>query len=1411
MDHRYVAAVRRADPDVTSQELADIVWLATQMSGGRVSRRGRRPPATPPTRATTSTPAFDADPPAPRQDPFAAARGQESRYEPRAADLRLPPRRFASDEPGVTTRSPAVRAIPSELAICRALSPLQRRAPSTSRTEADEESTAHWIAETGIWMPTVLPAAERWLDVALVVDDSESMAFWRRSVRELRTLLERTGAFRDVRVWRMDGDLRRANEVGLSSGVGGWRRPAEIVDPAGRRLVLVATDCVGRAWSTPGMGAALATWGAAGPTAIIQLLPQSLWRGCAPEFTAVRMRGHGPGLSNDRLTVRSRSDDGEPVRGGVPVPVLELEPRWLRPWASLVAGTAGSWVNGTVVFTDGFAESDDGGDGLTIPAPSTDPQEQVTTFRANASPTAYRLAIFLAAGAPLTLTVMRLVQGAMLPTSRPSHLVEVFLLGLLKKSGDARDERMDHFPEEIEYDFQPGVREVLLGELPRPAALQVLATVSNFVSQRLGSPLDFRALLTAGDLPESSAILSRPFAQVAYKVLRSLGGRYAEAAERLTRLADIRRAAQPKVPDSDTGVGYNDRRKNHQPGGDVRSGPAPAIDGGRGQDLLPRIMRGVPVRNPRFTGRDEQITQLHGMLLSGTERAALLPHTLHGLGGVGKTHLAIEYVYRFAGEYDLICWLPAHDLTQVRAQLVELGNAMGLPDNPNTSRGIQAVLDALRTGEVYRRWLLVFDNADKPEQLRPYLPYPTGHVLITSRNSGWSEFANPFEIDVFTRGESIALLKERAPAISEDDAGRLAERLGDLPLAIDQAGAWQAATGMPVKEYLRLFEQQFAQLTDHPAGDYPTPVGATYALTLDRLRQDAPGAAQLLDVSAFFGAEPISVDLLWDGRNAALPAPLARTLQDRIQLRRALREISRYALARVDAVRDTLTVHRLVQVVLRSRLSEEDQHQTRLAAQRILAEANPGEPDVDRHQARHRELSPHIVPANLIEAEENRPRLVVLDQVRFRWSQGDYESSRDLGERTLERWRERWGTDDLLTLLAFRHVAVALRTLGDYRRAQALAQEALDHFREVLGSDHEHTLFTADSVAWDQRINGNFLEALSLDEDNLVRFRREFGNDHPLTLKSANNYAIDLRWLGRFAEALAVDEESVRLRRGVYGDENRHTQLAISSLARDHHGLGDYAEGLRAQEGALTIQHRLLGPAHAEVLSETRNLAILLRKTGQHARARQVAEELVAGYAGRFGANDEPTLAANMTYFNALREVGQLTEALRVGERTLSRYENAFGPTHPATLACACNVAIVLRHQGSVQKALSLNESTLVSFREVLPENHPFTLCCATNMASDLAALHRHADARAMSEETLVVSRRVRGDDHPYTLACTLNTALDRHTTGAESEAEPLFAEAVAGFRARLGERHPETLAAIDRRRANCDIEPPET
>lgn len=1406
-----VAAIRAVDPDATGDDVADIVWLSMHMRGTAGGARMAAPdipdsewPRTESTGPTGSRPG-EFRSMASSDQPTRTWRAGDS------AMLRLPGSDRADEDAGIPTRTPGVRAIPAELAICRALRPLHVRRPSATQTEPDERATATWIAETGLWIPWSVPVNVRWLDVALVVDVSVSMTIWQRTVAELRSLLQQTGAFRDVRVWHLDGDLRHGALLTVSSTDEAIRRdPREIVDPTGRTLTLVVSDCVGSGWGTGEVASALRTWATSGPTAIVQMLPQRLWTDCAPEFVPVHMHSPEPGAANSRLQVRRRDGRIDPVTAGIPVPVLQLEARWLHPWASMVAGTRGGWTPGVALFT-GLAATRGHDDAAEQRQP--EPTARLRRFRAHASPEAYQLAVYLAA-APLSLPVMRLIQEAMLPTSKPSHLAEVFLSGLLRRI-DSGGVAASTGSDAVEYDFQPGVRSVLITELARHDALQVLSRVSTFVARRFGSPLDFLALLTADEPRQQVRDVNLPFARVAIDVLRSLGGRYGEAADRLRKLTtSFHRQGDSASPGNETaGRGlYDDSRSPAIGRGETVTTSSSTVPAERdaSREVLPDIMRGVPPRNPHFTGRKELLARLRRRLLNSTEETALVPHALHGLGGVGKTQLAVEYVYQYVHEYDLVWWISAEDLAQVRASFVELGAALGLPENPEVNRTVDGVLDALRVGRAYRRWLLVFDNADRPADLEPYLPYPTGHVLITSRNVAWAERASTVQVDVLERAESISLLRERVARMSYGDAEQLADRLGDLPLALEQAAAWLAETGMAVGEYLELFETQFDQLTDAPPLGYPATVGATFQLALERLKERSLSAAQLLNICAFLGPASISVALLREGPRVALPAPLHQTLRDTIGLRMLVREIGRYALAKLNANLDEITVHRLVQLVVRAQLSDEERATTQAAAQSILAQFNPGYPDRRENWARHAELSPHILPSGLIDADDIEARRVVLDQMRYRWIRGDYQSSVQLGERAVRAWSDTWGRDEELTLVASRHLAISLRSLGDAERARVLALDTWQRMRRVFGDDHEHTMYNADNVSWDLRISGNFRDALRIDEENLERCRRVLGLDDTFTLKVANNRAVDLRWLGDFTAARNADEDSVRRRTAVYGPEDHNTLLAISSLARDLYGLGDYAEGLALEERALPMRRRILGLRHGQILQETRNLAILLRKAGEVHRAYRTIKDLCEIYGEMFGPDHEHRLVAMLSYHNALLSVGDVATARQVGAETMERYRSILGPQHPVTLSCSANFAITLRRQGELDEALALNEATLTAFEDVLGADHPWPLCCAANIASDLAALGRHDEALARSRNTLDRSIQVRGQDHPYTYSCMLNLVLDLRATG-DDDTGPLADAAIAGLTRRLGAHHPEVAAARDLQRSDSDIEPPET
>jgi hypothetical protein len=467
---------------------------------------------------------------------------------------------------GLPFQTPAATALPGTLALGQALRPLMRRVPSATALVLDEEGTVQRAAEERIWMPVLRPARTRWLDLALVIDQSPSMAVWARTVEELRGLLERHGAFRDVRVWLLDtssGSGRPTLYAGTKSATSNIRpsTPRELVDPGGRRLILLVSDCVAPAWSNGAASRLLALWGRTSPVAVVHVLPQRLWRYTSIETEPADLRAPHPGAPNARLDVVSSvagfeheleaalaavaNADGATAQdkpaapsGGdglaVPVPVVALQARWLAPWASLVAGAGGRQVPGVITWARPRAarlQEEPAVAEAEPPQASPSAAETVERFRALVSPTAFELAGYLAA-VPLTLPIMRLVQQAMLPGSAHVHLAEVLLGGVLERRTPA-----GRVPDEVEYDFVDGVRELLQDTVLGSDTMRVIHTVGDFVARHAGRTHTFPSMLLAREGEAAGSSEERAFAAVTAKVLRQFGGLYAEVADRLEEKA----------------------------------------------------------------------------------------------------------------------------------------------------------------------------------------------------------------------------------------------------------------------------------------------------------------------------------------------------------------------------------------------------------------------------------------------------------------------------------------------------------------------------------------------------------------------------------------------------------------------------------------------------------------------------------------------------------------------------------------------------------------------------------------------------------------------------------------------------------------------------------------------------------
>ncbi|MFJ3673949.1 FxSxx-COOH system tetratricopeptide repeat protein [Streptomyces sp. NPDC090106] len=704
--------------------------------------------------------------------------------------------------------------------------------------------------------------------------------------------------------------------------------------------------------------------------------------------------------------------------------------------------------------------------------------------------------------------------------------------------------------------------------------------------------------------------------------------------------------------------------------------PPPGMSSRNGQDggdeprfpgTLPRIWD-LPSRNAAFTGRDSTLVHLREALASGRRVAV---QALYGRGGVGKTQLAIEYAYRFAGAYESAGWIPSEDPALIPDQLAQFAVEIGAaPEGTPAPVAVRKLLAELRTRP---HWLIVFDNAEDPTTLAPFLPGGPGHVLITSRNPNWNSHAVPLDIDTLSRTESIALLRAQGAQLSDADADHIAAALDDLPLALAQAAALLTGglSAADLKEELAANTAAVLAAGPPPA-HYPVSLAAQVQLTAAHLHQDHPGAHTLLLALALLAPEPFPLTSCARHLPDQASTLLADVLASKLTVGTALQSIARHGLARVQD--GTVQLHRLTQAVLTHHLTP-DQHDTVAAGtEALLTAAHPGRAGEPQFWPAWQALLPHALAADPAQLTTEKGRGVVREACWYLMDRGQPAPARE--------------------------------------RLQVL----YDTWRRQLGPDHDDTLAAAHSLAraFDDTLDRE--RARALDEDTLARRWRLYGEEHPDTLVSARHLAVRLWALGRYQEAVTLDEKTLEVQRRVRGAEHPHTLTTATGLAVELAAVGRVEEALVLEEETLGVQRRVLGAEHPDTLLTASNLAVRLAQVGRVGDALVLGEETLEVQRRVVGVEHPRTLATASNLVNRLADVGRVGEALVLAEETLGVQRRVVGPEHPDTLSAASNLAVRLGEVGRVEEALVLGEETLEVRRRVLGPDHPDTLTLIRNL-----------------------------------------------------------------------------------------------
>lgn len=1317
---------------------------------------------------------------------------------------------------GAPARSPTRSATPASngpaTELARALHRLSRQVPSYDAVQLDEDATAERGIFDELWLPTFRPADATAFELVILVDEAPTMAIWREETATLIAAAEYSGAFRAVRTVKVV--VPRSGEPMLRWNAGTTADPGEILNGRKDRVFIVVTDGLGNGWSAAAADHLLGRLGRAGPTALVHLLPPHMRHRSSLYPYPTELEAGGFGAANHHLDLGPSAGGLDPMRplprlddSALPVPVLSLKAGSFSAWADLVTGERGV-RRALPAVVAGTLYQGAPAPGLRAPRRSG-AGDAVGRFFTLATPAARRLATQVAV-IPFDFDLMEELRKRTMPTAGPEHLAEIVMGGLIDW-GD-RDKPS---PE-----FGAGIREALLATTTRAQLAHIISVLGDLPAAGEQGV----ALRAAVRDPHGTALPSPAagaWRQPELAVMRALAGPYSERARRIEAEQGDHSAVNSRLGG-----------RSVRPMGGTTFEPAAAQTAAAAPDLNqhtmearqgmnrtstepPALLVNVPLRNTTFVGRQVLLQTVEDQL-AAQDTAAVLPHALHGLGGVGKSQLVLEYIYTHQYDYRVICWIPAERESLILAALATLAAQLGVAPTdqdtggvPAAGTAVPAALEALRTGRPYDNWLLVFDNAEDVEMVRGYFPANApGKIIVTSRNRAWERVATSLPVNVFEREESVELLQKRAADLPREEADRLAEALGDLPLAVEQAGAWLGATGMQVDEYLELLAQRSPEILEiEQSPDYPVSVAAAWDISLERIRENNPGARQLLDICASMAPEPIPRSILRSSRGVNITPEIDPMLREPIKLNRAIRDLSQFSLIKVDPRAGTLQMHRLLQTVLLAKLSEEQRERMRDAAHQLLSAAKPGAYGSPLEWRDYQALLPHILASHAVTSTDSYVRDLVYDTMWFLYYWGDHEGAAAFGRQAWSAWLATSGEEDIYVIRMAKGFAFLLRRIGQIPESIPLTEKALEVSRRVQ-VEPEELIDSLCDMSDARRYQGRFQEARELGQEATELARSLFGPEDQATLRGAHSWGVDLRLCGRFKEALTLDQETARQRDLLFGDASFFTLNTLHCVGIDTREAGRYPRAREFQEDVYRRALAALGETNPLTLRIARDLGVCRRRDGDLAKGARLAEETLRNFTSRYSDEhlDSLTTATNVSVDRRL--AGDLEGSHRLAQATAARLERRLGANHAHTLLTRANLAATERAMGVLDTAQDLEDDVARRLADTVGERHVIALTVDIGRANTAYARLDFEQAHAIDSANLPLLTEVAGEDHPLTLSCTSNLALDLRGLGRGDEADVLQRQAMERFAAVVRSDHPWLKAARHRRRIECDIAP---
>ncbi len=800
-------------------------------------------------------------------------------------------------------------------------------------------------------------------------------------------------------------------------------------------------------------------------------------------------------------------------------------------------------------------------------------------------------------------------------------------------------------------------------------------------------------------------------------------------------------------------------------GGAYSSAPVPLVQPGQKWNVPHH-------RNPYFTGRDEILLHLYTILNTSSAAALTQTQAISGLGGIGKTQIAVEYAYRYRDFYSAVLWVSASSREAVISDFVMLAALLDLPEQYEQDQDI-VIAAVKRWLASNSTWLLILDNVDDLQIIVEFLPtQSTGKVLLTTRLQALGSVAQGIEVEKMGMDEGNLFLLRRTRALTSDasleqarkefldQAAEIVTELDALPLALDQAGAYIDETRCGLSAYLSLYRTRRRDLLRRRGRqpvDHPEPVAATWSLSFHQVEQSDPAAADLLRLLAFCSPEAIPEEILTVGAKELGPA-LGPAAADPLQFNDMIELLLHYSLIRRNPEEHLLSVHRLVQAVLKDGMSRE---LARTWAERTIRAINCAFPEVklttwDQCQR----CMPHaLLSMTYLEGYDlafpeaadllNKAARYLTDHAQYAQAEPLLIKALAIREQTVEVTHP-----DLAHTL--NDLGALYLTQGKYPEAEPLLQHALEIRRQQLGSEHPEVAKTLNNLAFLFRKKGDYQKAERFYSEALNIQDRTLSSDHPDIAETLNNMGRLYRAQGDYAKAQPSYERALEIRKHIYGDNHPLVAISTYNLAKLYHSQGRFLQAEEYCKRALSIQEQILGVNHPDIAYTLTTLA-KLRLTKQR--------------------YDE----AETLYQNALRI------------RTV-----AFGENHPNVAIILSNLGEVYLAQGKYLEARPLIKRSLEIREQTLGEEHPYIAYSLSNLAETYHLEGNFAEAEQLFKQALAIREKGLGAEHPYTATTYHNLAELYFAQELYDLAESFFVKAKDIRERALAQDHPDLAVSLE-------------